>query len=107
MMKCIATVLVIVFMFASSGLHKLVDYSADTSTHISFSQDVESSKFDTCCDHDDAHSELEKPRCLGDNCLSYSSVLSVPEAIWVRMDIVYVPSLPETEMNEFLRPPIT
>jgi len=106
MSRAILFFILIVFTLAAGGTHKLVDNFNSASDEISSVQEIVEAGIKNCCDSESAEQDVEKPRCLGDNCLSAVSVLYTPEFRRVKIDIIPEQYLGYVDQYRFLRPPI-
>lgn len=98
--------LLLAFTFASGGVHKLVHLQDQSEIQISSTHDVVKAGVEKCCDAANDETGIEKPRCLGDNCVSSIAGLAQPDDFSSVIRRYSAEALGNVDLNRFLRPPI-
>ena len=106
MSRSILAIVVFAFALASSGLHKLA-YQTPHSNYeiVSVEQSIEVI-IEHCCDSEEEGSDIDKPRCLADNCLFAMADIGSHDGHLQKIGWIWNVSLETTSLNQFLRPPI-
>ena len=106
MFRTILAVIVFAFTLAVSGAHKLAYNSDIAHADTAQMEQMVHAKTGHCCDSHSEKSEVEKPRCLADNCLFSTASIAAPFGHQEKLRFATVRPLLKPNPAAFLRPPI-
>ena len=106
MSRTFLAIVVFAFTLAVSGAHKLAHDSNMPHADTAQLEQIVDAQTAHCCDTDQEKSEVEKPRCLADNCLFSSASIETPFGQREKLRFATVRSLVKANPSAFLRPPI-
>jgi len=106
MFRTILAIIVFAFTLAVSGAHKLAHDSDIAHSDTAQMEQMVHTETGHCCDSNPEKSEVEKPRCLADNCLFSTASIAAPFGHQEKLRFATVRPLLKPNPAAFLRPPI-
>lgn len=106
MTRVLFAILILAFAHAATGMHKLLTFDQQRPIAVSVEDSVLKADLKECCATEKDRPEIEKPRCLGDNCLSSPPSVQSLNNICEKIRLSPEQILFAIALSDMLRPPI-
>lgn len=106
MRRLIIVTLLFVFTLAAGGLHKLAFHEMPPSQSLTALEVALDDSKAVCCGEDTKTIDVEKPRCLGDNCIHQIAGMNAPLGHGDPIRLILTHAFEGSDPGQFLRPPI-